>query len=313
MVIVGGGPAGAACAGRLVKAGLEPLVIDKKTFPRHKICAGWVTPAVFESLGVKPEDYPAGLSVFPYLKVYISGFPILRRGRQYAIRRLEFDHWLLDRSGAEVLHHEVKDIEQTDGGYILDEKIETEILVGAGGTHCPVYRKFFAGSKPRTGGKIISLEDEIRENWSDSECRLWFFENDLPGYAWYVPKRGGYINLGVGGNAAVIKERGFTIQDQWNYLIEKVRKMGLVKGNELNPSGYVYHLRGSAPSVKAENLYLIGDAAGLATLDMGEGIGPAIQSGHLAADSILGRSPYTVDSIPAYSFLPPWMRWLVRN
>ena len=313
VVIVGGGPAGAACAEKLVKAGVELLVIDKETFPRNKLCAGWLTPGVFESLGISPEDYPNELSVFPDLKVYISGFPIRRRGVQYAIRRLEFDHWLLDRSGAEIQQHHVRNIEETDRGYILDGSIEAEILVGAGGTHCPVYRKFYAGNKPRTGGKIVTLEEEIKENWSDSECRLWFFENDLPGYAWYVPKKGGYINLGVGGNAGVLKERGSTIQAQWNYLIEKVHKMDLVKKKVFNPSGYVYHLRGSAPGKIADNLYLIGDAAGLATLDMGEGIGPAIQSGQMAANAILGRSAYSVDSIPAYSLLPPWLRWLVRN
>jgi flavin-dependent dehydrogenase len=312
VVIVGGGPAGAACAEKLVKAGVDILVVDKQSFPREKLCAGWLTPGVFNSLGISPMDYPYDLSVFPYLKIYIAGIPVLRRGVQYAIRRLEFDQWLLNRSGAEIIQHEVRRIESTDLGYNLDGKIKAEILVGAGGTHCPVYRKFYSGTQSRTGGKIITLEEEIKENWSDSECRLWFFENGLPGYAWYVPKRGGYINLGVGGNAAVLRERGSTIQAQWDYLIEKVRRMGLVKGKDYDPGGYVYHLRGSAPAVIEDNLYLVGDAAGLATLDMGEGIGPAIRSGQLAADAILGRSPYNMDSIPAYSILPPWLRWLVR-
>jgi hypothetical protein len=49
-------------------------------------------------------------------------------------------------------------------------------------------------------------------------------------------------------------------------------------------------------------VYLVGDAAGLATVDMGEGIGPAIQSGILAAESILTGGEYRVDYIPRYSF-----------
>ena len=107
VVIVGGGPAGAACAEKLVQAGLKPLVVDKKNFPRHKVCAGWLTPGVFDSLGVHPDDYPGDLSIFPSLKIYLNGLPIRRRGAQYAIRRLEFDHWLLDRAGAELIQHEV--------------------------------------------------------------------------------------------------------------------------------------------------------------------------------------------------------------
>lgn len=313
IVIIGGGPAGAACAGSLVQAGLKPLVVDKEIFPRQKVCAGWLTPGVFELLGIQPEDYPGDLSVFPDLLIHLKGIPIRRRGRQYAIRRLEFDHWLLDRSGAEIIQHEVKEIRQVNGRFQLDGQIEAEILVGAGGTHCPVYRTFYAGRNPRTGARIVALEDEFQENWQDPICRLWFFENDLPGYAWYVPKAGRYINLGVGGNAAVLRQRGTTIQAQWDQLVEKVRRLGLVQTQSLDPRGWVYNLRGHDPSPVAENLYLIGDAAGLATLDMGEGIGPAIQSGLLAAKAILDGSGMNLADVPSYSLLPAWLRWLVRD
>ena len=313
VVIVGGGPAGAVCAGKLVEAGLEPLVVDKQTFPRQKVCAGWLTPGVFESLGVCPEEYPADLSVFPYLKIYLNGFPVRRMGRQYAIRRLEFDHWLLERSGAEIVHHEVKNIQPKERGYCLDGQIEAQILVGAGGTHCPVYRRFYADTQPCRGGKIIALEDEFQEDWDDPVCRLWFFENGLPGYAWYGPRKSRLVNIGVGGNTEILQKRGLTIQGQWEYLVEKIRRMGLVEKDSLNPRGYVYHLRGNDFEVVTDNLYIIGDAAGLATRDMGEGIGPAIQSGLLAADSILGRSAFSLGEVPRYSLIPPWLGELIIN
>ena len=53
--------------------------------------------------------------------------------------------------------------------------------------------------------------------------------------------------------------------------------------------------------------YIIGDAIGLATMDMGEGISPAIKSGLMAADSILHNTQYSVASIPRYS-----LRSLIR-
>ena len=58
--------------------------------------------------------------------------------------------------------------------------------------------------------------------------------------------------------------------------------------------------------------YLTGDAAGLATKDMGEGIGPAVASGIRAAESINSGRPYSVDSIGRYS-LPGMLlaRWLI--
>ena len=49
-LIVGGGPAGSACAGRLRAGGLDVLVLDRKTFPRDKTCAGWITPQVIDEL-----------------------------------------------------------------------------------------------------------------------------------------------------------------------------------------------------------------------------------------------------------------------
>ena len=53
------------------------------------------------------------------------------------------------------------------------------------------------------------------------------------------------------------------------------------------PAGYSYYLRGSVKVGRIGNAFITGDAAGLATRDMCEGIGPAIRSGHRAADAIL--------------------------
>ncbi len=312
VIIVGGGPAGAACAWKLVQAGVDCLILDKKTFPRPKICAGWITPEVLRDLQVEPHDYPHSLTSFPFLKIFLKGFPIIRPGRQYAIRRVEFDHWLLERSGAPVIPHEVKKITLIDQGYLIDGKYSAEFLVGAGGTHCPVYHTFFSKTHPRTGAQIVALEEEFSADWQDGDCRLWFFDNGLPGYAWYVPKEGGYLNIGVGGNAAALKDRGSSIQDHWEYLVKKLQEKGLVSERDFQPEGYIYYLRGNQDQYKRGNIFLIGDSIGLATLDMGEGIGPAIQSGLNAAESILGGKEYSNSEINKYSLLPSFLQWAVQ-
>ncbi|HOV06688.1 MAG TPA: hypothetical protein PLV27_05460, partial [Anaerolineaceae bacterium] len=51
------------------------------------------------------------------------------------------------------------------------------------------------------------------------------------------------------------------------------------------------------------NAFLVGDATGVATLDMGEGISPSIQSGLHAAEAIIQGTPYTLTGIPRYSWL----------
>ncbi|MEJ2446524.1 MAG: NAD(P)/FAD-dependent oxidoreductase [Anaerolineales bacterium] len=312
VVIVGGGPAGSACARRLGEAGVDCLIVDKMDFPRQKTCAGWLTPSVFKMLGVKPADYPYDLTVFSRLLIYLKGFPIVRPGKQYAIRRLEFDGWLLDLSEADFIQHEVKEIQRTEKGFLLDGQIEAQVLVGAGGTHCPVARMFREDSGSRASNRIVALESEYQIRWHDPLCRLWFLENELPGYSWYVPKTGGYLNLGVGGNAAALKETQLTIQDQWEYLVEKLQQSGLISEIPPDPRGYVYYLRGSELNVSQKDLYLVGDAAGLATRDMGEGIGPAIHSGMLAAEAIISGRPYQLNQVSQYSLLPPGLRWLVK-
>ena len=44
VIIIGGGPAGSTCAGKLRSGGLDVLIVDKAEFPRSKLCSGWITP-----------------------------------------------------------------------------------------------------------------------------------------------------------------------------------------------------------------------------------------------------------------------------
>jgi flavin-dependent dehydrogenase len=57
------------------------------------------------------------------------------------------------------------------------------------------------------------------------------------------------------------------------------------------------------PGGRLNNTYIIGDAAGLATLDLGEGIGPAIESGILAANSIFTGRRFSERSVTRYSLI----------
>jgi 2-polyprenyl-6-methoxyphenol hydroxylase-like FAD-dependent oxidoreductase len=66
VLIVGGGPAGSACAGRLTEAGLDVLVWDKARFPRDKPCAGWITLGVLETLGLDAASYGAARTLQPF-------------------------------------------------------------------------------------------------------------------------------------------------------------------------------------------------------------------------------------------------------
>ncbi len=43
VIISGGGPAGSTAGYLLSRSGLKVLIIDKSSFPRHKLCAGLIT------------------------------------------------------------------------------------------------------------------------------------------------------------------------------------------------------------------------------------------------------------------------------
>ena len=303
VLIVGGGPAGSACAGRLKRNGVDCLVLDQHRFPRFKPCAGWITPELVRDLEMDPADYPYGFTTFSSFVISIRGLKFKIPTRQHAIRRVEFDDWLLHRSGAPVLEHTVKKIVRVSDGYVIDGTYFGKYLVGAGGTHCPVYRILFQPDSPRSSGSlVVAQEEEFAYPVTDQRCYLWFFENHLTGYAWYVPKANGYVNVGLGGMARSLKAKGDSLKNHWDHLIQKLDRLGLVRDHTFKPVGHSYYLREDLPEVRREDALIVGDAAGLATLDLGEGIRPAIESGLLAGEAILRDSDYSLASIPKYSW-----------
>jgi flavin-dependent dehydrogenase len=101
VLIVGGGPAGSSLAWGLRHSGLDVVIMDRKTFPRDKVCAGWITPSVIETLQIDTEDYRKknvfepvrgfriGLIGGDAIEVHYNDEPV-----SYGIRRYAFDHYL---------------------------------------------------------------------------------------------------------------------------------------------------------------------------------------------------------------------------
>ncbi len=300
VLIVGGGPAGSTCARELNRNGIDTVIVDKSDFPRTKLCAGWITPKVLTKLEI--TDYPYSLIRFDRLHFRFFNYRIPVKTVQYSIRRFEFDHWLLRRAGVPVYRHAVRHIKRSKGAFVIDDRFRCTYLVGAGGTYCPVYRSFFKDRYPRTREDMITtLEQEFEHRFKDNNCYLWFFDRKLPGYAWYVPKGDGYVNIGIGGKLAVMKSRNTNIRQYWSLFIQKLDRLSLVRNYRFHPKGYNYYLRQNRSTVQLDGVFLVGDSAGLATRDMGEGVGPAVESGLRAAEAIARGCVYSIKSIPSYS------------
>ncbi len=293
-LIVGGGPAGATCAAALHRRGLDVVVLDKAAFPRPKLCAGWITPEVFPTLEVDPAEYGRGrvLQAMTAFRVGRIGGPhlVVPYGRtvSYGVCRSQFDDFLLRRAGARLhLGEAVRAVERTAAGWIVNGEVHTPLLVAAGGHFCPVAR--LLGMVPAVRETVVAAEEfEIELSPSeqarspiDPHVPEIYFCDDLLGYGWCL-RKGPLLSVGLGredGRALPEHVRGFC-----RFLQEQGRLADDVPGKF---QGHAYQLYDhSTRPLLADGLLWIGDAAGLAAAQSGEGIGPAVESGLLAARAI---------------------------
>jgi geranylgeranyl reductase family protein len=293
VLIVGGGPAGSTCARWLAGAGRDVLVLDAATFPRDKPCAGWITPEAVAELPFALDAYGATHTVQP-----ITGFRVGRIGGRarvvdygetvsFGIRRGEFDAELLGRAGARV-HTGVRvtSVERRDGLWMLNGRYAAPMIVGAGGDACPVATHL--GGPPEPAALVVTKEIEYpldeaaleRSAVEPGRPEL-YFSRDLRGYGWCF-RKGGVLNVGLGRR----DPRGLSrhVEAFVDWLVAKGR---IARPPAQGWRGYAYRVRLGARRLVDDGVVLVGDAAGLAAPESGEGILPALVSGRLAAEAIL--------------------------
>jgi geranylgeranyl reductase family protein len=298
VLIVGGGPAGSTLAWTLRKRGLDVVVLDKSPFPRDKVCAGWITPATTEFLQLDQEDYSRG-RVLQHISGFRTGMingaeVITRYGTtvSYGIRRSEFDHYLLQRSGARLrLGEPLSTMERKNGAWITNDDVRAPLVVGAGGHFCPVSR-FLRGNLARSKPEVIAQEVEFEMDESQRrECKVagdtpeLYFCEDLKGYGWCV-RKGNFLNIGLG------REDNHNVTEQVKSFLGYLRERERIPANvPAHFKGHAYMLyRCASQNLVEDGVMLIGDAAGLAYPKSGEGIRPAVESALMAADVILAAA-----------------------
>lgn len=310
VLVVGAGPAGSSLAWGLRNSGLGVIVMDKQTFPRNKTCAGWITPTVIKTLQLDMDHYAREHTLQP-----VHGFRIGRIGDDtidvcygsdpvsYGIRRCEFDYYLLQRCKATLLTGEpFKHLQRKNNTWIVNNHIQARLVVGAGGHFCPVARHLGARIG-RAETAVTAQEIEFKPNAGQmNSCNVdaampeLYFCPDLKGYGWIL-KKGDYLNIGLG-------------REDKHKLSEHVAAFcEFLKARQKNHfdipnrfDGHAYLLYQHSTRVKlADGILLIGDAAGLAYTQSGEGIRPAIESG-LVADEIIRKAngDYRIENLSGY-------------
>jgi len=310
VLVVGGGPAGSTCAGKLVQAGLNVLLLDKEWFPREKPCAGWITPSVFEALDLDAEEYRQGRvlqDISSFRTGLINGATVVTgygKTVSYGIRRCEFDHYLLERSRVRrQLGEPVTTVKRENGGWLVNRHIRARLLVGGGGHFCPVAR--LLGADIGREEVVVAQAAEFAMSPEEEQlCQIQsatpalFFCQDMKGYGWLF-RKGRYLNIGLGrmdsGNLARHTREFCTFLKQCNDLPSSFNGRF---------QGHAYRLYGGEErrSCVGDGVLLIGDAAGVAHPRSGEGILPAIESALLAAEVILAANgDYRRDNLEPYA------------
>jgi geranylgeranyl reductase family protein len=294
VLVVGGGPAGSSCAGQLRKAGLDVMVLDKATFPRDKVCAGWITPQIAQTLQLELTEYAHQHTFQPitgFRTGMIDGPTLLTHFEKpvsYAIRRCEFDHYLLQRAGVRTIQGEsIRSIRKDNSSWIINDRIRARMLVGAGGHFCPVSQQLNPKTAKETAVILaqeseFALTDKQLKNCPiEPEVPELYFCQDLQGYGWCVRKQN-YLNVGLG------REDKNRLSEHIDHFVKFLRATGRIDFEITQPfRGHAYRLQNSCrPRLVDDGIMLIGDAAGLADSHSGEGIRPAIESGLLAAQTI---------------------------
>ena len=299
VIISGAGPSGATAGILLAQKGLRVLVLDRKQFPRFKLCGGLLTWKTQEFLsrvfGIGPgylkkhnaleactQKYGLGMNRLPRITGRMR-YPFL------LINRSVYDNMLVRRlvsAGAVFRSPEtVKDIDPESSRVVLGngERIRASFIIGADGALSTVRRKLAGRGivhPPWSRQSALALEMHVCRSKNDFPEYPCIHLGQVPsGYFWSFPGREKQC-LGLGSN--VIRNG--------NELKEIFNKCCAIMGVNVpvkNLKAHVLPYGDFEPRPGVQNILLCGDAAGLADPLLGEGIFYAHYSAMLASRAVL--------------------------
>ena len=284
VVVVGGGPAGAACAAaaRLADPTATVLVLDRADFPRDKVCGDGIAPEaldVLAGLGIDPDALTAGYPDILRLRLQSPGGTTVERAMHRpasVVPRAVLDDRLLRAAlahGAELRRHVVRRLVVHPTHVVVDDSVTAGVVVGADGAESVVRRAL--GIAPNRPDRLaIAIRGYAPEPAGQAGVQtILTTEQRWPAYAWSFPLGDGRANVGYG-----------------ELVSGGVNREGLLAGLErLLPGVAADGLRAhrlplstGRPRQPDGRVLLAGDAASLINPLTGEGIFYAVLSGALA-------------------------------
>jgi geranylgeranyl reductase family protein len=316
VLVIGGGPAGAATGYWLAKAGLDAVVVERKAFPRDKTCGDGLTPRAVLQLeemglgdwlhthhrnnGLRAVAHDITLEL-PWPKH--SRFP----DHGYVVRRTELDRTVAEHAaaaGATLL-----DGTDATAPILRDGLCQGAVVTDkASGETREVHARYVVlaeGANSRIGRALGTARDRtypmglaIRgyyaspiadDPWIESALDVRDRNGaSLPGYGWVFPLGDGTVNVGIGLLSTFRDYKSVNTTNLMNeWLVTAPEHWGLDPDGALGPVvGGRLPMAGSISPKVGPNWVAVGDAAGFINPFNGEGIDYAYETGRLAADLI---------------------------
>ena len=316
VLVVGGGPSGAAAAYWLAEAGHRVLVVERKEFPREKTCGDGLTPrAVHQLHEMGLADRLAGYQRFDGLRSIGHGVTLELEWPDhpvfpsfgYVVRRRDLDEMVAERAvkaGATLWTGAEATAPVVDGGLVAGAQIRRK-ATKATETVSARYVVVADGANSRFGRALGTARDRsyplgiaVRgyftspmhdDPWIESHLDIRDkFGNHLPGYGWVFPVGDGTVNVGVGllstfagwkdvNTSHLMDAFCETAPERWG--ISPATACGPPTGGKLPTGSSV------APNV-GPTWVVVGDAAGSVNPFNGEGISVAYETGRFAAEAL---------------------------
>jgi menaquinone-9 beta-reductase len=316
VVVVGGGPAGAATAYWLARHGHHVAVVERKTFPREKTCGDGLTPRAVKQL----HDMGLGEPLGHYHR--FQGLRATAHGRAlelawpshpdfpdhgYVVRRRELDTLVAKNAaaaGAVLLEGTEALGPVVERGFVRGAVIQrkedaapTELLgryvVVADGANSRFGRSLgtFRTKAWPYGTAIRTYWESPRhaEPWIESALDVQDRNgHPLPGYGWIFPVGDGTVNIGVGLLSTFRDFKGVNtthLLDAYAHMVADRWGIDAPNPTQKPVSGRIP--MGGSVGPKAGPTYLVvGDAAGAVNPFNGEGIDYAYETARMAAETI---------------------------
>ena len=315
VIIVGAGPGGSATAAHLARSGVKTLLLEKTEFPREKVCGDGLTPrAVKELLELNIDLTTHGWIKNKGLRIIGAGhrlelaWPELSVFPDYGLVRTRAD---LDEILAKRAADLGADLHQSTAvtGPVMEEDrivgVTTKNAAGEERTYrAPIVVAADGNSSRLSLSMGLTKRDDrplgvaVRtyfrsprheDDWLESWLELWDRDRLLPGYGWIFGVGDGTSNVGLGilnsspafsnvDYRALLMRWVASMPKEWGYVPEEM--VGPIRGAAL-PMGFnrTPHLH--------KGMLLVGDAGGMVNPFNGEGIAYAMESGRIAAETIV--------------------------